>query len=236
MLGIWDGEWVVIEDTEELPPVGDTWQVFSRPGDPIIPRTGGLTGSNFYCDPAPYERPVVDFGNDWPWLAVQAEWPLVPHKVEDIGGQLDVYIDAVMEVLAQRGLEVDTAYLEQLVRFDLEGDGVDEVIVIATEGERTDIYTPATDEPFEIVILRKLVDGEVQTAILELRLPDLILGEDGFPFLNEFEVIAVADLSGDGKMEIAIRDAYYEGAGLVLWEFIDDDIGFLPVLGIGCGA
>lgn len=216
--------------------MGSKWQVFSSPGEPPVPRIGNLTGSDFYCDPVPYQRPVVDFGDDWPLLAVQADWPLVPHSVADFTGQLDAYIDAVTALLAGQGLVVDSAHINQLVRTDLEGDGVDEVIVVATEGNRTDIYTPATDQPFELVILRKLVEGEVQTAILELRLPDVIVGDDGFPFLNEFEVVAVIDANGDGKMEIALRGGYYEGSWLDLWEYVNDDLGPVAVLSIGCGA
>lgn len=240
-MGVWDGDWVVVEETADLPPLGDIWQVISTPDEPIVSRIGTSTGSNFYCDPAPYQRPVIDFEGDWPWLAalaVQADWPLVPHKVEDFTSQQAVYIDAVIEVLAGRGLVVDTAHIEQLIRLDLEGDGVDEVIVVATEGERDNIYSPATDAPFEIVMIRKVIEGEVWTAVLDVRLPDQTLPDPDFPFpfLFEFEVIAAADLNGDGKMEFAIRESYYEGTALVIWEYLNADIGYLPVLGIGCGA
>ncbi len=234
-MGVWDGEWRIVEDPADLPPVGSKWQVFNGPGIPPEPELAPILDDNLFCDPVGLSRPLVAFELGEPWLAVQAGWPLVPHKVEDFTGQLDVYIEIVVDLLAGQGLTIDTAFINQLVRLDLEGDGVDEVIVIATEGERSDIYTPATDQPFEVVALRKVVQGEVQTALLALRLPDETL-PDGFPFLLELEVMAVADLNGDGKMEIALRDRYYEGAGLTVWEYVNDDLGPVVVLDLGCGV
>ncbi len=244
-MGIWDGDWTVIEDAADLPELDPDWQVFTAVGGAIEMQPGELVEGSSFCEIAPYDRPVVSidgqvfFAN--PWLAVQAGWEIVPHKVEDFTGQLEVYVQAVIDLLAGQGLDVTTAHLEQLIRFDLEGDGVDEVIVVATEGVRDDIYSPATDQPFELVILRKVIEGEVRTAILALRLPSDILLEQGedlppFPFLFEWEVMGIADLNGDGKMEIALRDQYYEGAGLRIWEYVNDDLGPVPVLDLGCGA
>lgn len=241
VMGIWDGSWRVVEDPADLPPVGTTWQVFSEPGVPPDPQSAPILDENLFCDPVGLSRPLVGFEFGQPWLAVQATWPLVPHEVEDFTGQLDVYVNAVRDLLAGRGLEVDNVYVNQLIRLDLEGDGVDEVIVVATEGERADLYTPATDQPFEVVILRKVIAGDVETAVLALRLPEEILSDQGsdlppFAFLLEYRVIAVADLNGDGKMEIALRDMYFEGAGLSIWEYVNDDLGPVRVLDLGCGV
>jgi hypothetical protein len=47
-------------------------------------------------------------------------------------------------------------------------------------------------------------------------------------------VLGVADLNGDGRMEIALRNWYYEGAGVTVFEFGGD--GATPVMDNGCGA
>ena len=47
---------------------------------------------------------------------------------------------------------------------------------------------------------------------------------------------AFADLDDDGAMEIALDSAYYEGAGTEVWDYVDDDLGFVSVLLTGCGA
>ena len=246
IMGIWDGDWTIVTDTTDLPGEAPLWQVFGAIGEELEALPGEVIPNSQFCEIAPYDRPAVSINElvffENPWLAVQAEWPLVPHNAEEFTSQQGVYIDAVLDVLAGQGLTVDTANIRQLVRFDLEGDGVDEVIVIANEGKRDNVfYDPATNSPFEIVLLRKVIEGEVRTAILQLRLPAETWpggpeDENSFPFLMDFEVMALADLNGDGTMEIALRDQYYEGAGLVVWEYVNDDIGPVPVLDIGCGA
>ena len=47
--------------------------------------------------------------------------------------------------------------------------------------------------------------------------PDL--PDDELPFINMARVLGVADLNGDGRMEVALHTWYYEGAGVTVFEF-----------------
>ena len=46
----------------------------------------------------------------------------------------------------------------------------------------------------------------------------------------------VADLNGDGKMEIVTNGAFFEGFGISVWEYVDDDLGPVLQLQGGCGS
>jgi hypothetical protein len=46
--------------------------------------------------------------------------------------------------------------------------------------------------------------------------------------------MAVADLDGDGTMEVVLHRWYYEGAGVEIFQF--DRRALAPVAGNGCGA
>ena len=46
----------------------------------------------------------------------------------------------------------------------------------------------------------------------------------------------MADLNGDGRMELAVDSRYYEGAGTIIYDYIDDDLGPWEVLSVGCGV
>jgi hypothetical protein len=81
------------------------------------------------------------------------------------------------------------------------------------------------------VLLRKLIEGEWQTAILE---SSVAVADQAY--ILSHSIGAIADLNGDGKMEIVVDAAYYEGSGTVAYEYIDDDLGPQPVLMGGCGA
>jgi hypothetical protein len=37
-------------------------------------------------------------------------------------------------------------------------------------------------------------------------------------------------------MEIVVSGAYYEGAWVALWEYVNDDLGPTLQLSLGCGA
>jgi hypothetical protein len=56
------------------------------------------------------------------------------------------------------------------------------------------------------------------------------------PLVNAYSIGAVADLNDDGKMEIVISSAYYEGLGVEVFEWIDDDQGLVSQITQGCGA
>ena len=78
-----------------------------------------------------------------------------------------------------------------------------------------------------------MIEGEIHTAILgESIVNDL---DDMLQNLVVFEVAAVADLNGDGKMEIVVNGTVWEGAFLQAWEYVNDDLGPVDVLSCGCG-
>ena len=42
--------------------------------------------------------------------------------------------------------------------------------------------------------------------------------------MNMARVLGVADLNGDGRMEVALHTWYYEGAGVTVFEFDGDGV------------
>ncbi len=50
-----------------------------------------------------------------------------------------------------------------------------------------------------------------------------------------FDLVAVADLNGDGRMEVVIDDAYYEGSSTAVYELAGDG-SLVRVIGAGCGV
>jgi hypothetical protein len=47
-------------------------------------------------------------------------------------------------------------------------------------------------------------------------------------------VLDVADLNGDGRMEVLVHAWYYEGASVIVYTY--DGTDFTQVLATGCGA
>jgi len=114
------------------------------------------------------------------------------------------YIDAVRSVVAQRGLRGSKVSIKEVWRVDLEGDGQDEVIVLAESRE----YDPGIyrQGQFSLVMLRKILDGRVKDLLLsnELhvkkpRFPGSLNGDE-FPF--QYWIDGFWDVDGDGTLEI----------------------------------
>jgi hypothetical protein len=232
LLGWWDGEW---QSGDALPVSGGEQYQVVRLDDPITMTTG--SEARPHCEPL--DLVSVEFDPAIPGdflevdaLGIQTEADVRPSPVELLGLSLPAYLETTSNLLVGRVAPVPIINLTQVIRTDLEGDGVDEVIVAASTIPDDLISSQVGD--YSIVYLRKLIEGEVQTAILgESIVEDL---DNLFQNLVVFEVAAVADLNGDGRMEIVLNGTVWEGAFLQAWEYINDDLGPVEVLSCGCGS
>ena len=229
-LGWWDGaDWAQVEPATALPVAGgEDYQVALIGLEAII--AGGPPTT--LCDPL--NNPGVVFENeqvlgDWPGplgVAISAPWVIVPHLVEQMEDD-GTYSAFAGELLAERGLDVPNPVMKQILHVDLEGDGVNEVLVVAEDVSEGLI---AQDGDYSIAFVRRTVSGDVQTDILG---ESVIVTADN-PVVNSYSVGAVADLNGDARMEIVLTAAYYEGIFVEVWEYGAE--GPVPRISAGCGA
>jgi hypothetical protein len=229
-LGWWDGAtWVQADPTIALPVAGgEDYQVAVLGLEAII--AGGPPTT--LCEPV--NNPGVVLENeqilgDWPGplgVAISAPWVLVPHLVQPIEDD-GTYSGFASELLAERGLDVPQPTMKQILQVDLEGDGVNEVLVVA-EDVSEGLF--AEDGDYSIVFVRRTVQGQVQSDVLG---ESIIITADS-PLVDSYSVGAVADLNGDATMEIVLTAAYYEGIGVEVWEYSAD--GPAARISAGCGA
>ena len=153
-------------------------------------------------------------------LTVLCEWEPQPRLSAALSLNSQVYRDIVKRFLSARGLHIETTKLSQLFKIDLEGDGVDEVLVcaqnIAAKGEACfEADTPlvmgsglpgtAQENAYSVLFLRKIVGGKV----LELPLHEYVSSQDGPPVIAK--AFQFADLNGDGILEIITGTASCDG-------------------------
>lgn len=231
-LGWWDGtDWIMAEDAGALPVVGGEDYQIARIGLQAVTTGGPQT---LVCEPLDIIGVEIDnpeLLGEWPGpygVAISAPWDLQPHLFQTITDD-GTYAGFASALLSTRGLTVASPAVKQLLRTDLEGDGVNEVIVVAED------VTPGLlmeEGDYSIAFLRKVVEGQVQTAILGAT----VVTDAESPFGASFTVGAVADLNGDGKMEIVLSSAYFEGLGVEVIEYVNDDLGTVTQLQVGCGS
>jgi len=236
-LGWWDGgNWMQVDELTSLPVSGgEDYQVVLLGSDEIV--SGGTP--TVQCEPLfnpGVELSDVDALGDWPdpvGLAISAPWDLTPHFIQEETDN-GTYSDLARPLLAARGLDVENPVIKQVVRFDLDGNGENEVLAVAEDIEGSDSLF-AEEGDYSLVFMRIVVEGEVQTAILGESIVTEVQ-EGTTPFILSHSVAAVADLSGDGKMEMIIHEVYYEGSGWTVWEYVNDDLGPVFQIGSGCGV
>lgn len=232
-LGWWDGsEWLDAETQGALPVVGgEDYQT-------IVLDTPGLTTAGpqtIVCEPLELLGvQIADPGllGEFPGpygVAVSAPWELQPYLFEEISDD-GAYATFASEILGSRGLDVPNPVIKQVIRTDLEGDGVNEILVVAEEVTPGFLMEPGD---YSLVFMRRVITGGgVVTAILD---ETVVLNEEQ-QYLGAHSVGTVADLNGDGKMEIVTDSAYFEGFAVSVWEYVDDDLGPLVQLQNGCGV
>lgn len=150
-------------------------------------------------------------------IALNTPWNALPRKPQIADPTQQVYVDAVREFLEARRISDPKVRITRILRVDLDGDGEDEVLINATNYFTKDggvpMDTPAPGS-YSIVLLRRVVGGKVET--------ELVAGElyprDEPDTPNVYEILAVLDLNGDGKLEVIVHSQYYEGAETTIYD------------------
>jgi hypothetical protein len=166
-------------------------------------------------------------------IALAAPWNALPRKPKIIDTTQSVYVQAARDFLTINGLKEAKVVITQILRIDLEGDGEEEVLISATNysSKEDDIPSNAPEGSYSFVLLRRVVSGRVTTR--------LVAGEfypkaKEFSAPNRYQVLAVLDLDGDGKLEVIVHSAYYEGAATTIYRCTPAKVEEL--VSAGCGA
>lgn len=231
-LGWWDGStWLSAESEGALPVVGGEDYQIARIGVTATTSGGAQTT---VCEPLNnigVELAAPDLLGEFPGpygVAISAPWNLVPYLFEEVPDD-GTYSGFAHDFLLTRGLDVANPVIKQLFRMDLEGDGINEVVYIAEDVTPGFLMEPGD---YSVALMRKVVDGSVQTAVLG----ETVAMDESDTFSGAYTLGAVADLSGDGKMEILMNEAFFEGFGVTVWEYVNDDLGPVSQLSTGCGS
>ncbi len=208
---------------------------------------GGLVGKGKGSKPETLGPPcpetefvtVKPLGPKWQkegLFAIAGDWNAQPRVPRKLSTDNAFYRAAIADVLKKHGISNPIVHLDQVIQVDLEGDGTQEILICANRndghgGPFEHVRSNVTAGDYSVVLLRRVVGNRAET---------LILDEEYYPLTKEsiapnvFQIAAVLDFDGDGKLEVAIESRYYEGGGMTIYEVS----GRKPRVALveGCGA
>jgi len=161
-----------------------------------------------------------------------AKWNPSPRKAQKIDLTNQTYKTAVSNFLKKKGILRPVVKIKQAYRVDLEGDGIDEVLIAATY-YKGGLASSAAAGDYSFVLLRKATGKTVTVHLLK---GDFITRKVDFGAPTQNEISAIADLNGDGKMEIVLFGFYYEGDFASAFEMKNGRPVEIKEFEIGCGV
>ena len=161
-----------------------------------------------------------------------AKWNPAPRIPKAIDRNNAAYKTAVTSFLRKKGIPRPVVRIQEIFRIDLEGDGVEEVVLSATHYKKG-LSSNASIGDYSFVIVRKAVGKTVTDHLLD---GDFILKKVDFGAPTENHISAISDLNGDGKMEIVLYGLYYEGEFASAYEMKNGRPVKIKEFEIGCGV
>jgi hypothetical protein len=230
LLGGWlNGSWVDADTIASHVPAGKLYHAYGFDG-PLF----DLTGEAPKHESEGCEYWDISFGDGITagesMLAVGSTTPGMPRRPRLQTGGLKPYEELVASYLKKNKISADPE-IRQLVRVDLDGDGSEEVFVVAGNADAS--IPVFVKDTYSLVLFRRIVDGKVVTSVLREHYYDEdIEGEADSP--NAYTFVFAVDINGDGVLEILLKGRYYEGFWYEIHEFKNGELK--KVLSDGLGA
>jgi hypothetical protein len=137
-------------------------------------------------------------------IAVSGPWSPQPRTVLEIVPSA-VYETVLTDYLREAGIRNPVAQIDSIYRFDIEGDGFQEVLISASRFTADDDTPGAVAGDYSVVLLRALVDGEVATLpLISETYPTANPSSDPVPH----RIAGILDLNGDGAFDLVTIGEY----------------------------
>ena len=157
-------------------------------------------------DTPSYQMPKGPAGS----VLISALKPSFPRKIATLSTKSRTYLSIAQGVMRSKGV-TESPIIRQAFSVDLDGDGRKEVL-LAGANATSPWDAKNMEKRYSWVILRYTKSGKGITKVL------LFDAEPkGMFYLNRIR--AIADLDGDGAMEVVTSSDYHEGQSGQLWTF-----------------
>jgi hypothetical protein len=147
-------------------------------------------------------------------VAVARGWQVLQRVVAELDPNNELYRQIVRDWLAAEGVAAPQPATLQIVRADIEGDGVDEIFISATHLDGSQHMTRSGD--YSVVLMRKVSGNEVLT--LPIVGDVYTSAEEELTYPRSYTLANFIDLNRDGILEVVVDIQRWEGFGAVVYQ------------------
>lgn len=215
--GVQDDEWYSANETVSQLSGTTSFQLYNLKSFSGLSR-GDLSDSpsSSKCQSSPYLNYAP--GDYSPFrIALDGNWNALPRIPFELSTSIPVYQDAVRNQLKEYGFKSPHVSIDHIYQIDLDGDGGDEILILANYNAQGMYRDQVTAGDYSLLLLRYLKQDQVVTIPLYER---WITTDSTFYRPAEIQLHGLADLNGDGIIEIVAKEAYRgRSFGYVVYDF-----------------
>ncbi len=140
-------------------------------------------------------------------IAIRADWNLFPRSYATADARNQAWLGLAKTLLKNEGLTDPQTEVKQVVRADLDNNGSEEILIAADNTVEGRFEQVAAGD--NAILIFKTAEAASGQAVEK----DIHTRDESEPSIYRwlFRVHAIADLDGDGAMEVVVRSWYYEG-------------------------
>jgi len=147
-------------------------------------------------------------------VGVHSHWIVEKRITQNISTDDPVYLQALTEWFQSQGNSPAEIHITRILQADIEGDGVNEVLLSASYFKDASGHMTETGD-YSVVLMRKVIGNSVLTIPLISEYYVASAPELSFP--NTYTLTDAIDLNQDGTLEVVVGVSRWEGRGAIVY-------------------
>jgi hypothetical protein len=151
-----------------------------------------------------------------PMVGLANGWLSDNRRVKDLSTDDPTYRQAVMEWFQSQGNSPAEIRITRILQADMEGDGVEEVLLSASYFKDPSGHMVETGD-YSLVLMRKVIGNNVVTVPLAEDYYVTSFPEAELTYPLTYALGGALDLNRDGTLEVIVDVSRWEGGGMIVY-------------------